>query len=126
MSYLQVHFESIHDIENRNRCVSCNKEFVNLDSHISHAHKDKGPFNCKICQKLFSQKKTLFDHIAGIHEGKMPYKCRTCKTNFKTRALRKRHIIEFHEGKHPNQCKICETNYSSKKALKTHNDKILT
>jgi hypothetical protein len=40
-----------------------------LSGHITSIHEEKKPFNCDICDLMFSRKPNLNAHIARVHAG---------------------------------------------------------
>ena len=59
------------------------------------------PFNCKFCDKNFTQKYHLKSHIAAIHEGKKPFNCNLCGKDFSFKHVLQRHFIALHGEKNP-------------------------
>ena len=53
-----------------------------LKRHIDTAHQRKKPFQCKVCDAIFTANHRLKSHIDSIHENKKPYKCNICDTSF--------------------------------------------
>ncbi|XP_035229169.1 zinc finger protein 468-like, partial [Stegodyphus dumicola] len=54
-----------------------------LQSHISYVHATPRPYQCRICKKLFRQKKCLTEHMR-LHTGERPYACKICQRKFHT------------------------------------------
>ena len=54
-------------------------------------------FQCKYCEKLFSQISNLNVHIESIHD-KKKHKCPICGYAFTEQGNMKKHIKKTHEG----------------------------
>ncbi|KAH1002484.1 hypothetical protein HUJ04_008568 [Dendroctonus ponderosae] len=52
-------------------CVSCNKVYkhqTSLKKHVRYECNKKGQFQCSICRRCFTQKKSLQYHLLAIHK----------------------------------------------------------
>jgi hypothetical protein len=83
-------------------CNECGKQFkrkVYLRNHIQKNICDKYktmPFECKLCNKRYSLKKTLAQHIKNKHKTRDPKldvtSCLMCNKKFSSKSNMKRHI----------------------------------
>lgn len=138
---LQYHIRGIHMGEFK--CKFCERLFpsnAKLRLHESRTinGKCKKPgderrrmslsFQCDLCLRKFTTKRSLSEHIRGIHLGK--YKCENCQHLFTTNATLAKHIrrnfcvarmrkkiLKLSQGM---QCDLCSKSFSSKKNVKNH------
>ncbi|XP_052871558.1 zinc finger protein 99-like [Anopheles cruzii] len=61
---------------------------------------DKRPYSCNVCEKRFSNKKSVKTHMVTIHEGGKPFVCEECGTRWSTKKSLKQHQI-VHIDKYP-------------------------
>ena len=56
-------------------------------------------FECEICGKSLTAKKTLAQHISAIHEGNKLFKCDNCDYSCSQKGNLKTHVQSVHDGK---------------------------
>ena len=81
-------------------------------------HKEKKPFECKVCSIKFCQKSKLKSHISTVHEGKRPYECSICNGKFKHKGHLNAHNASIHERKV--QYNISCSNFKDESKLNKH------
>merc|ERR1712242_277433 len=86
-------------------------------------------FQCQICEKSFTLKRSLTRHISTmhkesnttrVHEGKKDFRCQICEKSFTLKASLNRHIRTVHEGIKDFDCHFCEKAYTDRRSLKRH------
>ena len=72
-----------HSGERPNKCVTCNKPFVEASQLKKHilTHRDKKPHKCDECNKTFIEARKLKVHIL-THSSEKPHKCVKCNKSF--------------------------------------------
>ena len=117
-------------------CVKCSLQFdkkIIFNMHMSIVHKEmveikeepidtvenepeeniiNQSFSCEICEKKFSQMKTLKKHVSSVHETET-FQCEICNIIFSKEAILKRHVSSVHENK-LFECEICDKTFSTK------------
>jgi len=84
-----------------------------------HPHDGKTrPYLCTVCDKRFTQKRSLNDH-KRIHSGEKPFVCTVCDKQFSRKGSLKRHK-RMHSGEKPFVCTVCDKRFTEKGSLKTH------
>ena len=69
--------------------------------HILHeGHKD---YKCEICEKSFTESKTLQNHIKIKHTGLLEHQCDICKKSYCTKGELNRHVKNVHGKKQMKQ-----------------------
>ena len=89
-------------------------------------HKEKKPFECPVCGKIFAEKNTIKKHFTDIHQRRTNFAyCETCLRNFADETKLKRHTKSVHEEKKIQKCdENFSKNFKSKKHAKmVHKDK---
>jgi len=97
-------------------CELCNKEVVNLKSHIRLVHKKIRSHECPECKKTFQTQPYLRLHIARVHLGVKE----TCPDCGKQVSNVKSHQLYVHQGMRNFPCDQCETRCHTRRALKDH------
>ena len=102
------------------QCKMCDKSFEVKTSLYRHKiiHKDDNPYKCITCSKAFSNKVDLNRH-ERIHTGERPYKCKCCSRAFTTTSEVKNHE-RIHTGERPHICKYCSKSFADKTCFKAH------
>ena len=54
-------------------------------------------YECKICKKVFSEKRNLNRHIEGIHENKL-YECEFCDKTYSRKEKMMSHVAKHHNS----------------------------
>lgn len=62
-------------------------------------HKTTNEHPCKLCGKLFKQRRILAKHVKLIHGGAGAFQCDVCDKTFRTRYDMQAHSRRVHEGK---------------------------
>ena len=84
--------------------IHSNENFEKRDllSHTAFVHegkRPKKPYQCLICDAMFSRKDHLNGHVSAVHEGKKPYKCSYCEYRGSQKPHLKAHIKSNHKEK---------------------------
>lgn len=129
-----------HSVKGPQKCVDCDKIFVNLRSHIQMVHQKIRTHLCRICDKAFGKKSGLDRHIVTVHQKMRFWACDLCDKSFGEKAqLQRHHKIHFKpayqepdpaqitddqevidDTKKRMRCGICKKVVNSKAALKRH------
>ncbi|KAK3744961.1 hypothetical protein QZH41_000291 [Actinostola sp. cb2023] len=102
------------------QCKYCNKAFTQLISLKNHdrIHTGIKPYQCKYCNKAFTLLSSLKNH-ERIHTGIKPYQCKYCN-----KAFAQLNGLQYHERIHtgikPYQCKYCNKAFAQLNGLKNH------
>ena len=72
---------------------------------VTSVHNEKA-FECKICEKSFSNNQAMQIHVASVHEGKKLFKCEICDYSFSTKGNMNKHVESVHWEKKPFEHKI--------------------
>ena len=144
---LQDHLVKIHDAQNDQNCDNCVASFPTksllaihlMDSHnypssraaksvgiVSKVLEDHGTntFQCDICNKKLSSKRTLFDHKKSVHDKSKHLKCEHCDFTHHELCRIKRHVLTKHTKATKFPCDQCTyvTNLNSE--LRTHKRRV--
>lgn len=94
-SQVNQHIRSAHtNVVRPLKCSRCYKTFVTDERLQAHEEQHNQRFNCKICDKSFSSKKTLNSH-SFLHKEKR-YQCRYCDMCFVRTTGRRDHEKHRH------------------------------
>ena len=55
------------------KCYPCSRTFTDKDKFLDHnrkSHRNKGPFACKLCPKIYKKNSYLTDHMEITHNGR--------------------------------------------------------
>lgn len=108
-------------------CELCGKEFNSQPGYRMHrrnVHKvgyDGEIFQCQLCPKTCSTKRSLFDHMRNSHRiQETP--CNICGKVFRTKILLKKHMMYHDESKRVWYCDMCpgKPGYFTRVALVRH------
>ena len=75
---------------------------------------------CKLCGKIFQQKRNLSAHVSVVHEGKKPHTCHICNKNFSRKAAMTEHVRCVHNKIKNFHCKKCLTKFGRSHDLTAH------
>ena len=75
-------------------------------------------FNCQVCHRSYSNKKSLNQHMK-IHDNSKGFKCDVCLKMFQSKSHLKRHYTT-HTGEKPFTCQICDRKFVQKVQLLNH------
>ncbi|XP_069837201.1 zinc finger protein 420-like isoform X2 [Dendropsophus ebraccatus] len=109
----------IHTVEKSVSCLECEKgsTCIHPERHLA-IDKEKRPFSCSECGKLFIQKAYLIKH-QKIHTGEKPFLCSECGKCFMLKDHLERHQ-RIHTGEKPFSCSECGKCFTQKKSLVEH------
>lgn len=102
------------------QCKVCNKTFSNASSLTTHRriHSGERPYRCETCGKSFTQIGTLRTH-ERVHTGERPYMCKLCGQTFAQNGS-----YRMHERRHMmemlHKCPICPVKFSQWEDAKAH------
>ncbi|CAL4166629.1 unnamed protein product, partial [Meganyctiphanes norvegica] len=70
------------------QCKNCDKAFSQISHHIQHQsiHTGEKQHQCKLCDMAFSHKASLIYH-QRTHTGEKPYQCNTCDRAFSHKSV---------------------------------------
>lgn len=74
---------------------------------------------CKICDKTFPTKSTLYKHLRGHSSDEKPYKCNECGQGFTLSSNLRQHRI-IHRGYKPFRCEFCGKCFMRSNVYKQH------
>lgn len=116
---LIIHDSTVHtDLAKTFSCKTCGKLFLSYDRLLIHEkiHREK-LFECQLCQKKFTQQKTLDKHL-NVHIGL--YTCQKC--GYKAPSMRD---LKIHETTHTlvkdHCCNECDKFFSTQSSMRRHN-----
>ena len=103
------------------KCNTCDKLFAassKLEAHME-IHSDERPFACEFCAKTFSLQSSLDLHRISHTADKKRHGCTVCNKRFKCPGEVKIHM-NSHTGERPYMCDICAKTYRNPSDLKRH------
>ena len=91
---LQIHIESLHEIDNPRKCKVCNKEFEKFKRHVLEVHEISEQYQCNKCDISFKRKTNLKCHISLDH----CYLCSVCDKKFVMKIHLEKHNALVHQN----------------------------
>ena len=85
--------ETFKDGQPHYECFECKKvfdNFVDIENHMLLRSCEE--FKCKICAKVFKQKKNLNQHVKTVHENTEKFKCNKCGILYAHKRSLEKHI----------------------------------
>ena len=104
------------------KCSLCDKAYTErktLQRHVEAIHK-KIKHACYQCDKSFTQKRVLLQHLRTVHTNVNRRACPTCGQTFTQKGHLDRHIREVHQKLKPHKCDECGKEFGQRQNLKTH------
>ena len=128
--YHQQHIER-HQKHTVEVCPHCGKSFdnkVRFQNHVRQAHldKDKGPFQCPECEKVFPTKagrSSLNEHIRKVHRQETKHECDQCEKKYFKKKQLLEHIRAVHDQIKAFRCEKCEFRTAKHSNLNIHRKK---
>lgn len=110
----------IKHLGKRSHCTICNKDLVDLRSHMVLIHNTTElSFVCMVCERRFISKTVLADHM-NIHTNTKPYECDECGKAFRVKALLITHIKIVHLKQKSHLCQYCSKSFFTSDHLRMH------
>ncbi|XP_053669604.1 transcription factor grauzone-like [Anopheles marshallii] len=121
--YLQQHMSENHShAEDKPfKCTQCRMTYSK--EHLLRAHMQMHvKQQCKVCQKVLSNRNSLKVHIAQVHSGDGIQICATCGKMFRTKQAMDRHVKLYHQPQLVNweQCGQCDKWFDCNQNLRKH------
>lgn len=107
------HYREIHNTRGFLKC--CNKRFYKKLFVIDHIrlHLNSESFHCRVCNKLFSNRRLL-----KAHEDR--HKCSVCQLSFKTPTELKDHVESHGSDQILFECNVCSKTFNSNANMLNH------
>mmetsp|Transcript_21473 Transcript_21473/g.52608 ORF Transcript_21473/g.52608 Transcript_21473/m.52608 type:complete len:197 (+) Transcript_21473:497-1087(+) len=112
------HWRNHHE---KRQCSNCSMIFPNqraVKAHYLSAHTDQ--YTCRICGRVFSQKRYLDGHVKNTHSLVPLYKCQLCFRRFKHKSYLNVHLLIHQEKPFRFKCSVCGNVFIQKSNLKRH------
>lgn len=77
-------------------CKSCDRKFSNIDKLTGHVQIHSYPLKCNFCDVRFQSHSTKLEHENRKHTFVRPFKCDKCEMLFYTFNQMNRHLHSFH------------------------------
>ncbi|KAG8564642.1 hypothetical protein GDO81_016536 [Engystomops pustulosus] len=102
------------------QCKVCNKNFSQLGHLKRHSfiHTGLKPFLCPECGKEYCSEESFKAHLLG-HQGLRPFKCSQCDKAYGTQRDLKEHSV-LHTGQRPYHCEDCGKSFARRPTLRIH------
>ena len=97
---VNTHQKKVHEGV-RYECKICNKsysEISGLRCHIRSIHEQEKNQTCDHCGKTFFKKSALLTHVRCVHEGRKDFECDQCDKAYGTKHELKKHLETVHQG----------------------------
>jgi len=88
-------------------------------AETDNLQRDEDKFQCKVCDKKFSESSKLQIHERRFHSNKKPFTCTICNKPFVESSPLKRHLMT-HTGEKPFPCKYCDKKFSQLSNAQQH------
>jgi KRAB domain-containing zinc finger protein len=113
-----------HTQEKAHACRDCQmqfREYSHLSRHVKMQHTGETNFQCKTCNRFFSDNNALKIH-QNTHERDRWHKCRSsgCEHKFLGAEELKQHVVSHMTGSSDVVCPTCGKKCSCERALKRH------
>lgn len=119
---LEIHVDNHEGRKvNTAMCNVCDKAFYDassLNKHVKTVHMDYKPFPCTMCDRRFSENKTLVEHLR-VHTGERPFACEVCGKTYK-RASELNFHLRKHNGEVNLNCPECGKGFMRMGQLRQH------
>ncbi|XP_034232170.1 zinc finger protein 271-like [Thrips palmi] len=102
-------------------CELCNKQLSNrrtLEYHIRSFHTQERPFSCQFCSMSFLSREACTVH-ERLHTGEKPYTCRECNMSFRCSSNLAQHL-GTHNDDRPWACDQCPKRFKRNGILLVH------
>ncbi|XP_018564083.1 uncharacterized protein LOC108905612 [Anoplophora glabripennis] len=105
-------------------CLLILPTYYKLSKHKEEHAKKQNPYNCKQCERSFSNVEDLTAHLR-VHKGKHPYTCKKCDVGFWSKKALDAHtpIHVLRKVKQPNKrfrCDVCAKEFSKLCDMERH------
>ena len=91
---------------------------------VKTVHHKERAFQCNICRKSFSEKRSVTVHISAVHENIKAGECPVCERKFSDKGRLSDHIKFIHLGIRRHQYPECNMKFSRNETLVTHVNKV--
>lgn len=103
------------------QCEICNKQLSNrrtLDYHVRSYHTQERPYHCQYCTESFVSREGCLVHERH-HTGEKPYSCSECEMRFRCSSNLAQHL-KTHRDDRPWACSHCPKSFKRKGILAVH------
>jgi len=105
-------------------CKDCNKRFSNMQQLKNHRlvhHENPNTFQCKVCKKSLRSKHALNYHLKTHEENPTkPFKCLKCQKSFRLKQQLKLHQMNKHSDSKHFTCDLCPKRFSILVQVRKH------
>ncbi|XP_070547133.1 gastrula zinc finger protein XlCGF26.1-like [Ptychodera flava] len=104
-------------------CPVCQKKFDEKGKLINHLslHSVEKPFKCYICDKAYTNNKSLKAHKRSFHSDVKPILCEVCGKRFLRNYQLQRHMVQHSDKKY--QCGTCGMWFTEFKKFTAHTER---
>lgn len=102
-------------------CDLCNKHLSNrrtLEYHIRSFHTQERPYACQFCTMSFVSREACIVH-ERLHTGEKPYTCPECSMSFRSPSNLAQHL-KTHKDERPWACNLCPKRFKRNGILLVH------